>query len=70
MYKKCHAAIRADPKAKDKVQKDIKKKRYVQWTIVWNVWPWLVLQMLQGARDKRGEIVCSNLHVVRLIFLF
>lgn len=27
LYKKCHGAIRADPKAKDKVQKEVKTKR-------------------------------------------
>jgi large subunit ribosomal protein L5e len=28
LYKKCHGAIRADPKAKDKVQKEVKTKRW------------------------------------------
>lgn len=28
VYKKCHSAIRGDPKAKDKVQKEVKTKRW------------------------------------------
>jgi large subunit ribosomal protein L5e len=28
MYKKCHAAIRADPEAKPKTKKDVKTKRW------------------------------------------
>lgn len=53
MYEKAHAAIRADPKAKDKVQKEVKTKR-------WNRSKMSLAQKKDRVKQKKASFKADN----------